>query len=130
MKGKIVQGFYSCKELPRRIAALSTTGDVEAQDIVCLESLEARSRMPFSKSSTNTLEYPRMAIFSQYIQPVQLRCLGPTVVLSCPLREHQELYIFESCSLTERTRYLRKINGNYLHIGVEVPTVLVNPKFR
>ena len=50
-KGKIVQGLYSCEELPGRIAALSTTGDVEVIDI---ESLEAKSSMPSSKSSTNT----------------------------------------------------------------------------
>ena len=49
-KNKIVQGLYSCEELPGRIAALSTTGDVEVIDI---ESLEARSSMPSSKSSTN-----------------------------------------------------------------------------
>ena len=50
-KSKIVQGLYSCEELPGRIAALSTTGDIEVIDT---ESLEARSSMPSSKSSTNT----------------------------------------------------------------------------
>jgi gephyrin len=50
-KGKIVQGLYSCEELPGRIAALSTTGDVEVIDI---ESLETKSSMPSSNSSTNT----------------------------------------------------------------------------
>ena len=50
-KNKIVQGLYSCEELPGRIAALSTTGDIEVIDT---ESLEARSSMPSSKSSTNT----------------------------------------------------------------------------
>ena len=49
--GKIVQGLYSCEELPRRIAALSTSGDVEVIDV---DSLEIKSSLLSSKSSSNT----------------------------------------------------------------------------
>ena len=73
MKGKIVQGLYACEDIPGRITALSTSGDVEVIDI---ESLETKSSMPSLNSSNTTHAW----LFSANTIPLSRANNGATLV--------------------------------------------------